>query len=71
MIVVAYDIPELQKSTRQKFRRQLQRWGFQPVQKSVWETENLLPIGFTKMLKHWRLTDSVKVYFTSVPKSRL
>lgn len=38
-LMVVFDIPEQQKRKRQKFRNLLRQLAFQPVQKSVWQTE--------------------------------
>ncbi|MBI4034654.1 CRISPR-associated endonuclease Cas2 [Candidatus Saccharibacteria bacterium] len=67
MIVVAYDIPERRRKVRRHLRKQLERWNFVRVQRSVWQTQSKLPIGFTKMIHDFDLRDSVEVYFTSDP----
>lgn len=51
--VVIFDIPEVNKKTRDIFRSRLKLWEFQQLQKSVWVTKkNIIPIlrEFTKEL---------------------
>ena len=71
MIIVAYDIAESQRYSRQKLRRQLQRWRFTQVQKSVWQIKGNLPMGFNNTVSKIVPDDSIRVYFTDVKPSRL
>ena len=34
--IVIFDIPEQKRTIRNLFRRNLKKWGFKPLQKSVW-----------------------------------
>lgn len=52
--IVIFDIPEQKRLIRDLFRRNLKKWGFKPLQKSVWISRNLVTdklIAYVKYLK--------------------
>lgn len=58
-LVVAFDIPETQKYTRQSIRRQLTAIGFGQWQKSVYVTPHDIADDLAGLLKNNRLEDKV------------
>lgn len=58
-LVVAFDIPETEKKTRQFIRRQLTQIGFGQWQKSVYVSPHDIADDLSKLLKNNRLEDKV------------
>lgn len=62
--IVAFDIEETKKKTRDIFRLKLQEIGCKPIQKSVWITPNDVSKDLEKLLEILDLYDNVD-YFIS------
>lgn len=61
-LIVMYDIPHLQKKERDWFRRQLVRFGYIMIQKSVWVGPSPLPKDFLDYLKEIKIKDNFKTF---------
>lgn len=61
-LMVIFDIPENQKTKRQKFRQILKQWQFRKVQKSVWLTGKDYREELIDVVKELRLHDYVELY---------
>lgn len=61
-LLVMYDFPDTEKNERDWFRRNLQRFGFQMIQKSVWIGPSPLPKEFTDYLKEMKINDRYKSF---------
>lgn len=62
--IVAFDIPEKRKKTRDLFRFKLSELGAKPVQKSVWITPNDISIELEDLISILNLKENVD-YFIS------
>lgn len=65
LLLVLFDIPEDRKSLREWFRRQLQEFGYEMVQKSAWVGRGPLPKEFIAYCEALGLKDYVKVFSLS------
>jgi len=61
-LIVMYDIPHLQKKERDWFRRQLIKFGYIMIQKSVWVGPSPLPKDFLGYLKEIKIGDKFKTF---------
>ena len=61
-LIVMYDIPHLQKKERDWFRRQLIKFGYVMIQKSVWVGPSPLPDEFMKYLKEIKIGNHLKTF---------
>ncbi|MFH1200737.1 MAG: CRISPR-associated endonuclease Cas2 [bacterium] len=61
-LIVMYDIPHLQKKERDWFRRQLVKFGYIMIQKSVWVGPSPLPADFLDYLKEIKIGDNFKTF---------
>jgi len=61
-LLLLYDIPEDKKSERDWFRRNLIKFGFVMIQKSVWVGPSPLPKEFLDYIKSIGLKDSIKTF---------
>lgn len=61
-LIVMYDIPHPQKKERDWFRRNLIKFGYIMIQKSVWVGPSPLPKDFLKYVKEIKLGDKFKSF---------
>ncbi len=61
-LIVMYDIPHLQKKERDWFRRQLIKFSYIMIQKSVWVGPSPLPKDFLDYLKEIKIGDKFKTF---------
>ncbi|MBI3888898.1 CRISPR-associated endonuclease Cas2 [Candidatus Nomurabacteria bacterium] len=61
-LIVMYDIPHLQKKERDWFRRQLIKFDYIMIQKSVWVGPSPLPKNFLDYLKEIKIGDKFKTF---------
>ncbi len=61
-LLLLYDIPEDKKSERDWFRRELIKFHFAMIQRSVWVGPSPLPKEFLNYLKEVGLTNSIKTF---------
>jgi DNA-binding transcriptional regulator PaaX len=61
-LIVMYDIPHLQKKERDWFRRQLVKFDYVMIQKSVWVGPSPLPKNFLDYLKEIKIGDKFKTF---------
>ena len=61
-LIVVYDIPEEKKKERDWFRRNLKRFGYILIQRSIWVGPSPLPENFIKYIKEIGLKDKIKVF---------
>lgn len=66
-LIVIYDIPEKFKKERDWFRRQLIKFGFIMIQKSVWVGPSPLPKNFLDYLKEIEIGDNFKTFKLAKP----
>jgi len=66
-LIVMYDISSIQRRERDWFRRQLVKFGFVMVQKSVWVGPSPLPKDFLDYLKEIKIRDSFKTFKLAKP----
>lgn len=62
-LMVAFDIPEKLRKTRDFFRKILHELGFEQLQKSVWVTPYDVIKEVQEVIKNYRLEDFVKSLF--------
>lgn len=63
--VVVFDIPEQKRIVRNLFRRNLKKWGFNQVQKSVWVSQRDVYQKLVDYIEDLGISDWVKVFETS------
>ncbi|MFA4975249.1 MAG: CRISPR-associated endonuclease Cas2 [Candidatus Paceibacterota bacterium] len=61
-LIVMYDIPSDKKKERDWFRRQLIKFGYIMIQKSVWVGPSPLPKDFLDYLKEIKIGDNFKTF---------
>lgn len=61
-LIVMYDIPDRLKKERDWFRRQLIKFGYVMIQKSVWVGPSPLPKEFMKYLKEIKIGENFKTF---------
>lgn len=61
-LIVIYDIPHERKKERDWFRRQLIKFNFKMIQKSVWVGPSPLPKNFLKYITEIKLRENVKTF---------
>ncbi|PIP68778.1 CRISPR-associated endonuclease Cas2 [Candidatus Nomurabacteria bacterium CG_4_9_14_0_2_um_filter_32_10] len=61
-LIVMYDIPSDKKKERDWFRRQLIKFGYIMIQKSVWVGPSPLPKDFLDYLKEIKIGDNCKTF---------
>ncbi len=61
-ILLIFDIPEVQKKSREWVRRQIKLWDFKMIQKSVWAGNGPLPKEFFDRLKILKIEKCVKTF---------
>lgn len=66
-LIVMYDIPHNLKKERDWFRRQLIRFGYVMIQRSVWVGPSPLPKNFLDYLKEIKIGDSFKTFKLAKP----
>ena len=66
-LIVMYDIPHNQKKERDWFRRQLIKFEYVMIQKSVWVGPSPLPKDFLDYLKEIRIGDKFKTFKLAKP----
>ena len=66
-LIVMYDISSIQRRERDWFRRQLVKFGFVMIQKSVWVGPSPLPKDFLDYLKEIKIRDSFKTFKLAKP----
>lgn len=72
-LLLIYDIPEGKKKERDWFRRQLIKFDYVMIQKSVWVGPSPLPSAFLDYLKEIKIKDNFKTFklaksFTEKPQ---
>ena len=70
-LIIIYDIPENLKKERDWFRRQLIKFGYIMIQKSVWVGPSPLPKDFLDYLKEIKIGDSFKTFKLAKPYNSL
>lgn len=63
--VVVFDIPEQKRIVRNLFRRNLKKWGFTQVQKSVWISKRDVYEKLVNYIEDLKIGEWVKVFETS------
>ncbi len=66
-LVVMYDIPTEKKKEREWFRRQLQKFNYIMIQKSVWVGPSPLPKDFLNYVKSIGLSNKIKTLKLAKP----
>jgi len=66
-LIVMYDIPHEMKKERDWFRRQLLKFGYIMIQKSVWVGPSPLPKEFLDYLKEIKIGDKFKTFKLVTP----
>lgn len=66
-LIIIYDIPENLKKERDWFRRQLVKFEYIMIQRSVWVGPSPLPKDFLGYLKEIRIGDSFKTFKLARP----
>jgi DNA-binding transcriptional regulator PaaX len=61
-LLIVYDIPEGRKKERDWFRRQLIKFEYVMIQKSVWVGPSPLPKDFVDYLKEIKIDDNFKTF---------
>ncbi len=61
-LILMYDIPEGMKKEREWFRRQLVKFGYVMIQKSIWVGPSPLPKDFLVYLKEIKIGDKFKSF---------
>jgi len=61
-LLVMYDIPSTKRKERDWFRRQLRKFGYIMIQKSVWVGPSPLPKDFLEYLKEIKIGDNLKTF---------
>jgi CRISPR-associated endonuclease Cas2 len=61
-LIVMYDIPSDKKKERDWFRRQLIKFGYIMIQKSVWVGPSPLPKDFLDYLKEIKIKNNFKTF---------
>ena len=61
-LIVMYDIPHEKKKEREWFRRQLKKFNYIMIQKSVWVGPSPLPINFLAYVKSIGLSGQLKTF---------
>lgn len=61
-LLLLYDIPEDKKAQREWFRKELRKFYFIMIQRSVWVGPSPLPKEFTQYLKSVGLKDTIKTF---------
>jgi DNA-binding transcriptional regulator PaaX len=61
-LMVLYDIPQNQTSTRNWFRRELRRFHFIMIQRSVWVGPSPLPKEFIQYVKEIKIDETFKTF---------
>ncbi|MFA6520195.1 MAG: CRISPR-associated endonuclease Cas2 [Candidatus Paceibacterota bacterium] len=61
-LIIMYDIPHSQKKERDWFRRQLIKFDYVMIQKSVWVGPSPLPKDFLDYLKEIKIGDNFKTF---------
>jgi CRISPR-associated endonuclease Cas2 len=61
-LLLIYDIPESRKKERDWFRRQLVKFEYIMIQKSVWVGPSPLPKDFLDYLKEIKISDNFKTF---------
>lgn len=59
--IVAFDIPEQKRIVRNLFRRNLKKWGFKPLQKSVWVSKRDVYQKLIDYIKNLELEEFITV----------
>ena len=66
-LIVMYDIPDNLKKERDWFRRQLIKFGYVMIQRSVWVGPSPLPKDFLDYLKEIKIGDNFKTFKLAKP----
>lgn len=61
-LLVLYDIPQNQTSARNWFRRELKKFHFVMIQRSVWVGPSPLPADFILYVKEIKISDNFKTF---------
>ncbi len=61
-LLLFFDIPEERKAEREWLRRQLRKFDYTMIQRSVWVGPSPLPKEFKDYVKHISLDDHLKVF---------
>ena len=61
-LLILYDIPQNQTSARNWFRRELKKFNFVMIQRSVWVGPSPLPSDFLKYVKEIKIEDNFKTF---------
>jgi len=61
-LLILYDIPQSQTSTRNWFRKELRNFNFVMIQRSVWVGPSPLPKEFVEYVKEIKLSDNFKTF---------
>jgi len=61
-LIIMYDIPDTLKKERDWFRRQLVKFDYAMIQKSVWVGPSPLPKDFLDYLKEIKIGDNFKTF---------
>lgn len=66
-LIVMYDIPHIQKKERDWFRRNLIKFNYIMIQKSVWVGPSPLPSDFLNYLKEIKIGNNFKTFKLAKP----
>ncbi len=66
-LIVMYDVPHEFKKERDWFRRQLIRFEYTMIQKSVWVGPSPLPKNFLSYIKQTKIADNFKTFKLAKP----
>ncbi|MDD5721533.1 MAG: CRISPR-associated endonuclease Cas2 [Candidatus Pacebacteria bacterium] len=69
-LLLIYDIPEERKKERDWFRRQLVKFEYIMIQKSVWVGPSPLPKDFLKYLKEIKIRNNFKTFKLAKPYNK-
>ena len=61
-LLILYDIPEDKKTERNWFRRELRKFHFVMIQRSVWVGPSPLPKDFIKYVQEIKIKDNFKTF---------
>lgn len=69
-LLIIYDIPEGRKKERDWFRRQLVKFEYIMIQKSVWVGPSPLPKNFLNYLKEIKIGDNFRTFKLAKPYNK-
>lgn len=69
-LLVLFDVPENKREERDWFRRHLQRFGYEMIQRSVWIGPSPLPKEFLSYVQSIGLKDCIQTFKLTKPYTR-